>query len=159
MALIVTPEGFVIDDGMGGSAQLTDLNALLSPLPGYALLTDTMKTTALSRSLVPDVNGVWPNQPNYIPTFDIYWAAISLIGFLQAQPVIRQTSSEGTSVAVDAPNWSGLVAYYRSMSVIAGATSSGPLLVPIDIPEGPHVHPTDMSGRGDDNVDVDTDLA
>jgi len=136
---------------------MDDLNALLFNLPGYGLLTPDMKQKALDGALVPDVNGVWPGQAGYINTYDEYWAATSLIGFLQAQPVVRQTSSEGTSVAVDAPNWSGLVAYYQSMSRIAQATGNG-LLNVLPIPDGPHVYHTDMSGRWGDDDNVDTDL-
>lgn len=116
-----------------------------------------MKTTALGTALVPDSFGVWPGQEGYEPTYDIYFAACGLIGFLQAQPVIRQSSSEGTSVAVDAPNWAGLLAYYRSMSPISHATSQDVLGV-VAIPGGSHVYHTDMTGTdggSDDNVDTD----
>ncbi|QKN87710.1 hypothetical protein IXEL_9 [Microbacterium phage Ixel] len=141
-------------------AAIDDLNGLLSPLPGYGILTDVMKQTALDGARIPDGAGVWPGQPGYQTTYDIYWAALSLIGFLQAQPVVRQTSSEGTSVAVDAPNWTGIAAYYRGASVIAGAASASPILNVIPIPGGPHVVPVDMSGRGGEPYDdVDTDTA
>ncbi|WNN96041.1 hypothetical protein SEA_SCHIMMELS22_10 [Microbacterium phage Schimmels22] len=141
-------------------ATLDDLNGLLSPLPGYGVLTDAMKQRALETALIPDGAGVWPGQPGYQTTYDIYWAALSLIGFMQAQPVVRQTSSEGTSVAVDAPNWAGITAYYRGASVIAGASQNGPLLTLVPIPDVPHVRRTDMSGRGGGPYDdVDTDLA
>lgn len=138
-------------------AALDDLNELLAPLPGFALLTDTMKQRALDTSLVPDAAEVWPGQPGYVATYDIYWAAMSLIGFLQAQPVVRQSSSEGTSVAVDAPSWSGILSYYRSQSVIAQASTSSPVLNPIYF-DNSHVVRTDMSGRYGDHGDVDTDL-
>ena len=135
-----------------------DLTALLANLPGAALLTAQMKLDALAGSLIPDSLGVWPGQPTYVPTYDAYYAAISLIGFLQAQPVIRQSSSEGTSVSVDAPNWSGLVSWYRSLSPIAQLTNQTVLGV-ITIPDVPHVIHTDMRGRsGDSNDNVDTDL-
>lgn len=155
MTLSVTPEGYVVSNPTSTEA----LNGLLQSLPGYAILTAQMKQDALGAALIPDSRGIWPGQPGYTATFDIYWAAISLVGFLQAQPVVRQTSSEGTSVSVDAPNWSGLLAYYRSMSPIAQATQAGPILQAIPIPGGPHVVKTDMSGRWDGYGDVDTDLA
>jgi hypothetical protein len=140
-------------------AALEDLSALLANLPNYTLLTDTMKQDALSGALVPDTNGVWPGQPDYITTYDIYFAAVRLIGFLMAQPVVRQSSSEGTSVAVDAPSWGGLLEYYRSQSPILQATTNGPVLTKVLIPEGPHVYHTDMTGvRGGNNDNVDTDL-
>lgn len=137
-------------------AAIDELNALLSSLPGYALLTDPMKNAALAGAVVPDADGVWPGEDGYVTTYDVYFAAISLVGFLQAQPVIRQTSSEGTSLAVDAPDWSGLLAWYRSMSPICGAVGNQ-LLTIVPIPGGPHVRRTDMSGR-DNSGDVDTDL-
>lgn len=136
---------------------IDELNALLWNLPGYALITPEMKDRALAASQVPDVNGVWPGQPDYILTYDPYWAALSLVGFLEAQPVVRQSSSEGTSVAVDAPNWGTLTAYYKSMSQVAQATGTS-VLQKVLIPEGRHVSRTDMSGRWGNDVDVDTDL-
>lgn len=136
---------------------MEELNALLSNLPNYALLTVQMKQRALDGALIPDAAGVWPGQPGYVLTYDVYYAAIGLVGFLQAQPVVRQSSSEGTSIAVDAPNWRGLINWYQSMSPIYQA--QGPhVLRAVAIPDGPHVVPTDMSGRYDDNGDVDTDL-
>lgn len=135
---------------------IDELNALLISLPGYGLLTPDMKQRALDGARIPDSAGVWPDREFYVPTYDIYYAAVSLVGFLQAQPVIRQTSSEGTAVAVDAPNWAGLVAWYRSMSPIYSAQPST-VLRAVPIPDGPHVRRTDMSGRYDSNGDVDTD--
>lgn len=135
---------------------LEDLTALLANLPGAALISPAQYDSALAGALVPDAGGVWPGQPAYIPTHDIYFAAINLVGFLQAQPVVRQTSSEGTSVAVDAPAWGGLLAYYRSQSPICAALGNG-VLTPVYF-DNSHVHRTDMSGRGDHYGDVDTDL-
>lgn len=139
-------------------AALDDLNALLAPLPGYDVLTESMKVHALNRALIPDGAGVWPGQPAYQTTYDIYWAALSLLGFLQAQPVIRQSSSEGTSVAVDAPSWTAVAMYYREQSHIA-STTAGDILTVVPIPGGPHVVPTDMRSRGGGYGDVDTDLS
>lgn len=140
-------------------AAIDDLNGLLSSLPGYDLLTDPMKQAALDQSLIPDGAGVWPTKPGYQTTYDIYWAATKLISFLQAQPVVRQTSSEGTSIAVDAPNWTGLIAYFNSMSRIAQATQ-GDLIVEVAIPGMERfVKRTDMSGRWDGYGDVDTDAS
>lgn len=140
---------------------LEDLTALVANLPNSSLLNDTMKNRALAGALMPDVNKVWPGNDAYINTYDIYYAAISLIGFLQAQPVVRQSSSEGTSVAVDAPQWDGLITWYKSMSPIFQATGIS-VLGFIEIPDGDHVHRTNMhdysnSGRfGFDNVDTDS---
>lgn len=155
MALRVTQDGFVINDTVPQSS--SDLDDLLSSLPGFTLLSDAMKQAALDSSRVPDSFGVWPGEEGYKTTYDIYFAAINLVGFLKAQPVVRQTSSEGTSVAVDAPDWSSLLAYYRSMSIIIGATGNDVLQI-VAIPEVPHIKRVDMSYGGDGNDDVDTDL-
>lgn len=137
---------------------LDDLTALLVNLPNYSLLTTQMMNDALLGARIPDSFNVWPGQPGYEATYDVYFAAVSLVGFLQAQPVVRQSSSEGTSVAVDAPNWAGLLAWYRSMSPISQA-SGGDVLRAIRIPGGPHVVHTNMHEVGDGNDNVDTDLA
>lgn len=136
---------------------LEDLTALLANLPNASLITDKMKQDALAGALIPDSFNVWPGQPGYEATSDPYFAAIGLIGFLQAQPVVRQSSSEGTSVAVDAPNWAGLTLYYQSMSRVSQATSNDVLGVVV-IPGGSHVRRTDMKHGGGSYDDVDTDL-
>ena len=136
---------------------MDELEALLAGLPNASLITDGMKQSALNGAQIPDGNGVWPGQAGYMATYDVYYAALTLLGFLQAQPVVRQSSSEGTSVAVDAPNWAGLTAYYRGMSPISQATGSG-ILSKVLIPDAPHVRRTNMSGHGGAYVDVDTDL-
>lgn len=136
---------------------MDELNALLENLPGYSSITVAMKNAALSGALIPDANGVWPGQDGYVPTYDVYFAALNLLGFMQAQPFVRQSSSEGTSVAVDAPDWGALASYYRSQSRIV-QSQGGTVLQSVAIPEGPHVRRTDMSGRGPYYGDVDTDL-
>jgi hypothetical protein len=137
---------------------MEDLDALLVNLPNFSLLTSPMKQDALNGALIPDSADVWPGNDDYVSTYDAYYAAISLVGFLQAQPVVRQSSSEGTSVAVDAPNWTGLLAWYRSMSPICAATGTG-ILNKVLIPEVSHVRHTDMSSAVNGNDNVDTDLA
>lgn len=134
-----------------------DLKALVVSLPGADNITDNMIEKALAGSLMPDANGVWPGQEGYIETQDIYWAAVSLVAFLSALPVIRSASSEGTAMSQDAPSWGGLTAYYKSMSPIAQATSST-VLGSIPIPATPHVYRTNMNERGSQYGDVDTDL-
>ena len=140
-------------------AAIDDLNALLAPLPGYALLTDSMKNAALAGALIPDSLNVWPGEVGYVATYDIYFAATNLVGFLKAQPVVRSTSSEGTSISVDAPDWSALQEFYRSQSPIMLATGGGQLGF-IYIPDAPHVQRVPMTyGSGESSDNVDTDLA
>lgn len=138
-------------------AAIDDLNALLANLPGYALLTTNMKNAALAGALIPDAEGVWPGEVDYVLTYDVYFAALNLLGFLQAQPVVRQTSSEGTSIAVDAPDWGALSAYYRGMSPIIAATGTD-VLQKVLIPEGPHVKRVPMNTGVVLDGNVDTDL-
>lgn len=137
-------------------ATLDDLNALLSSLPGYSILTDGMKNAALAGALVPDVNGVWPGQPDYINTYDIYYAAYNLIGFLKAQPVVTGSSSEGTSVTVQAPDWGALLAYYKGQSQVLGYARD--VLTPVPIPDLPHVSRVNMRGEGSYGAGIDTSL-
>ena len=137
-------------------AAIDDLNALLVNLPNASLITVGMKEAALAGALVPDAASVWPGDVDYVPTYDVYFAALNLLGFLMAQPVVRQSSSEGTSVAVDAPSWGALANYYRGMSVIVQAsTPNGFGKIIID--EAPHVVRTNMrmEAYGYDNVDTD----
>jgi hypothetical protein len=149
--------GYLVPDTTPAPAT-PDLDDLLSNLPGFSLLSPGMKNAALAGAQIPDENSVWPGQTGYIPTYDTYFAALNLMGFLMAQPVVRQTSSEGTSVAVDAPNWGALSAYYRGMSVIVQATGNG-ILQMVTIPDVPHVQRTNMrmEAYGNDNVDTDLD--
>lgn len=136
---------------------MDELNDLLKSLPGYSLLTEGMKAAALSGSLIPDFNDVWPGQVGYITTYDVYFAAINLVGFLRAQPLVTSTSSEGTSVSVSAPDWEALLQYYRSQSHIMQATGQT-VLTRVQIPDLPYVVRTDMRGRGRYYGDIDTDL-
>lgn len=135
----------------------TKLNELLEALPGYSVLTDTMKTTALTGARIPDSAGRWPADPSYEPTYDIYFAALSLMPFLQAQPVVTSAGSEGTSVSVSVPDWDALRAFYRGLSPIINASGNDVLqLVPI--PDPPHVRRVPMNDRGGYYGDVDTDI-
>lgn len=140
-------------------AAIDDLDGLLAPLPRFSVLSPQMKQRALDTSLIPDGAGVWPGQDGYQTTYDIYWAAMSLIGYMQAQPFVKQAGSEGTTTSVDRPDWSSILAYFRSQSIIAQANQAGPILSMLPIPDVPYIFRTDMSGRGDGYGDVDTDLA
>lgn len=138
-------------------AAIDDLKALLVNLPGYSTITEAQFQQALNGSVIPDAAGVWPGNDGYVPTYDIWYAAVNLLPWLAAQPVVRQSSSEGTSIAVDAPSWGTLDAYFRSMSPICAATSSG-ILTLVPIPDTPHVRKVDMSGGDSYYGNVDTDL-
>lgn len=137
---------------------MDELNELLSTLPGYALLTDNMKTVAMGGALIPDSEGRWPGQDDYVETFDIYFAALKLLPFLQAQPVVTSAGSEGTSVSVKPTDWSAIIAFYRGASSIIQATGNDMLRV-VPIPDPPHVRRVPMNDRGGYYGDVDTDLS
>ena len=158
MALEVTPDGFVIDDGNSGEpgTGMELLDDLLKTLPGFETITPLMKQSALDGAVIPDSAGVWPGKPSYVTTYDVYYAAVTLIGFLKAQPVVRQVSSEGTSAALDAPQWGAVYQHFTSLSPILGMQSG--IIREVPIPGGSHVRRTDMSGVNDDYGDVDTDL-
>lgn len=141
------PEGVLVDE----------LNALLASLPNASLITVTMRQKALDAARIPDAGGRYPGTEGYTPTYDPYYAALTLLGFLQAQPVVVSAGSEGTSVNVQPPDWGALATYYRSLSVVVAASSSGPLSVAL-IPDTPHVVRTDMRGRGHSYGDVNTDI-
>ncbi len=139
---------------------MDELNALLANLPNFRLITDGMKQTALGGALIPDASGVWPGQEGYVETHDVYFAALQLLNFLRAQPVVRSSSSEGTAISVDAPNWDGLIAYYRSMSPVVAATGNG-VLSRLTIPDIAHVKKVSMRDdmMGGRYGDVDTDVS
>ena len=145
------------EDSSAPASSMDQLNALLSTLPNYSTITPDMKQDALNGALIPDYLGVWPGQVGYVPTYDVYFAATRLLGFLRAQPVVRQSSSEGTSVSVDAPSWGALIDYYSSMSPIAQATGTS-VLNKVLIPDARHVDHVNMSFGGDGSDNVDTDV-
>lgn len=136
---------------------MDELNALLENLPGYSSITVAMKQAALDGARVPDSFGIWPGEEGYEPTYDVYFAAINLVGFLQAQPVVRQSSSEGTSVAIDAPNWQALLNYFRSQSPIVGLNGNQ-VIQRVNIPDPPHVVKLNMNSKDAYYGDFDTDL-
>lgn len=135
---------------------MNELEELLQSLPGYALLTTGMKNNALQASRIPDSQGRWPAEDGYVATYDAYYAAITLVAFLQAQPIVTQAGSEGTSVSVQAPDWGALLRYYRSMSSIMGA-SGNDVLQRVTIPDPPHVVKQPMNQPGRFNGDINTD--
>ena len=135
---------------------MDELNDLLSGLPGYTSLTTSMKQRALDGSLVPDSAGVWPGSIGYQTTYDVYFAALRLLGVLRGQPFVKQSSSEGTSVTVDAPDWGAVAAYFRDFSTIVGAQGAT-VIQQVPINTVPHVTPVDMGG-GDSYGDIDSDL-
>lgn len=136
---------------------MNELNELMQNLPNFGLITQNMKTAALQASRIPDSAGRWPATAGYVDTFDIYYAALSLLPFLAAQPVVTAASSEGTSVTATAPNWGALSLSYKNLSPILSATSKAVLNV-VPIPDTPHVRRVPMNDGGGYYGDVDTDI-
>lgn len=134
----------------------TKLNELLATLPGYALLTTSMKTVALQASLIPDSEGRWPGDTDYEATYDIYFAALSLLPFLQAQPVVTSAGSEGTSISVKPMDWEAIRVFYRGQSVIVSGQQH--VITSVAIPDVPHVKRVPMNDRGGYFGDIDTDV-
>lgn len=137
--------------------ELNELNALLENLPGYTLVTPSMKTSALTGARIPDSAGVWPGVEGYVDTYDVYFAAVSLLAFLQAQPIVTHTSSEGTSVTATPFNWGAVKAFYEGLSPIM-ARIKGDVLTAVPIPDPPHVTRVPMNDKGGYYGDVNTDL-
>ena len=136
----------------------TALDQLLSSIPGYDAVSPAMKTAALEASLIPDKDGRWPKQEGYLPTYDVYFAAMRIVPFLQAQPTVTNVNSEGTGVTVTPPDWGALLAFYRSISPIYQA--AGPhVLQSVPIPDPPHGVRVPMNDRGGYYRDVDTDIS
>ena len=136
---------------------MDELNQLLSGLPGFASLSDPAKQRALDLSLIPDDNGVWPGKPGYEQTYDVYYAALNLVGFMQAIPQVTSAGSEGTNVSTTKPDWASFSRYLRSMSPIINQTGNS-VLTPVDIPYGPHVVKVPMNDRSGYFGDVDSDI-
>ena len=154
MAVEINPDGVIVNID---SVAVDSLNELLSSLPGYADLTESMKSAALAGALVPDAWGVWPGEEGYTTTYDNYFAALSLVNFLKARPQVTNASSEGTGVSVTPPDWKALSDYYRSQSQILRA--SGPqVLTSVSIPDTAYLERTDMTGRGTHYGNIDTDI-
>ena len=133
---------------------MEELDNILDILPGHETLTPQIKQSALSRSLIPDTNGVWPGQSGYEPTYDPWFAATLLITFLSSQGGVSSASSEGTSVTVEPTDWDALRSYLRYLSPIVRATGSQ-VLTRVPIPDVPHVYRADMGA----SYDADTDIS
>lgn len=128
---------------------------LIKGLPGYSSLSDQMKQRALDGAQIPDSECRYPGDPGYEPTYDVYFAALTVLPFLEAQPVVTNSSSEGTSVSVSLPNWRNLALYYRSQSQIVGLNGNAVLQV-VGVPGGPHVRKVEMNDKGVDYGDINT---
>lgn len=135
---------------------MEELEQLLKSLPGYDLVTEGMKHKALQGARIPDADGNMPGDRKYVPTYDAYFAAYGLVGFMQAQPAVTTASSEGTSVTTTGYNWDGLRQWLRANSAICQSTDADVFTV-IPIPNTHPVTRTNMHGGGPYD-DHDTDV-
>lgn len=118
-------------------------------MPATVTLTTAQKTTAASNARIPDVNGVWPDQPGYIETYDAAYAAWTLVAVAAAQQQVVSVSSENTSVQVAPPDWAALREYFAGQSVLlARQGGMGVLVVPT----------TRLRRQGMIDDDIDTDM-
>lgn len=133
---------------------MQELKDLLSGVPGGDNVPESMLNNVLQMSLIPDDEGNLPGAAAYTPKHDVYYAALSLVGWLKAQPQVTSAGSEGTSVTTTAFDWDSLGEYFRSMSLIASQSS---VFTVLTIPEYRKVRHTNMRVGGNLN-DRDTDI-
>lgn len=94
------------------------LDDVLALIPGGDVVSQAMRESALAKSLIPDSSGHLPGERGYTPTHDVFYAALTLLGVVRAQPAVTTASSESTSISATTPNWPSLEGWLRSQSVI-----------------------------------------
>lgn len=135
---------------------MEELKEILASIPGSNLVSDAMLTKALQQARIPDKDGRMPGDVAYIPTYDAYYAAASLVGFLRAQPAVTSAGSEGTNVSTTPYDWDSLLSWLYSMSPIKAASQSDVFTV-IPIPSTHRKYRKCM--EGDDYYGHDTDIS
>ncbi len=96
---------------------------------------------ALAASLIPDAAGVWPGQPGYQPTYDLYWAAAETSTLramrvaMSATQTVTKVTSEGSTFEVEqsAPDWAALSRRWRAMSQIGREIGLGDSLGVVEV--------------------------
>ena len=94
------------------------LHDVLALIPGGDVVSQAMRESALAKSLIPDSSGHLPGERGYTPTHDVFYAALTLLGVVRAQPAVTTASSESTSISATTPNWPFLEGWLCSQSVI-----------------------------------------
>ena len=94
------------------------LDDVLALIPGGDVVSQAMRESALAKSLIPDSSGHLPGERGYTPTHDVFYAALTLLGVVRAQPAVTTASSESTSISATTPNWPSLEGWLCSQSVI-----------------------------------------
>ena len=115
---------------------IEDLKKLVDPAT-HPSLTDEDLQAALDASQIPDAADVWPGQPGYITTYDLYWAAAEALTLRAARAASSETvtkvASEGSSFDVQAPNWGALAHHYRMRSQIGAQIGYGQTLGTVEL--------------------------
>ena len=104
-------------------------------------LSETDLQAALAASLIPDAAGVWPGQPGYQPTYDLYWAAAetstlrAMRAAMSATQTVTKVTSEGSTFEVEqsAPDWAALGRRWRAMSQIGREIGLGGSLGVVEV--------------------------
>ena len=115
---------------------IEDLKLLVDPATPPAL-SDADLQAILDASLIPDPEGLWPGQPGYVTTYDLYWAAAEALTLRAARAASSETvtkvASEGSSFDVQAPNWVALTHHYRMRSQIGAQIGYGQTLGTVEL--------------------------
>ena len=123
-----------LTDALDRLAELVDPDA-------FPTLSETDLQAALDASLIPDTAGVWPGQPGYQPTYDLYWAAAetstlrAMRAAMSATQTVTKVTSEGSTFEVEqsAPDWAALGRRWRAVSQIGRETGFGDSLSVIEV--------------------------
>ena len=123
-----------LTDALDRLAELVDPDA-------FPTLSETDLQAALDASLIPDTAGVWPGQPGYQPTYDLYWAAAetstlrAMRAAMSATQTVTKVTSEGSTFEVEqsAPDWAALSRRWRAMSQIGREIGLGDSLSVIEV--------------------------
>lgn len=132
------------------------LDQMVTMTASPALSVEDMQA-ALAASLIPDAAGVWPGQPGYQPTYDLYWAAAetcllrAMRAAMSATQTVTKVTSEGSTFEVEqsAPDWAALGRRWRAMSQIGREIGFGASLSVVEVasPDSGFV-PASQASRG-----------
>ena len=110
-------------------------------------LTDDQLDQALLESRVKDSTGRWTDDPAYVPSYELYWAA-ALVTDLRViatmgQDQITDFSSEGSSFSRQAASWPDLARKFRQMAEHDHGMVSGLEVIEVSRQRRPSVTGTD----------------
>lgn len=138
------------------SSQTQSVDELLSMVPGYSSVPEGIKIHAVSSSLIPDAEGNFPGDSDYVSTHDQFYAALQLVAILSSMPAVTTTSSEGTSVTATKMDWENMRRWLKSQSLIYSMNDS--VFGIVDVTGYHDITRTNMSGKRYRYGDIDTDI-